>query len=244
MTTAQISHRYVGMTKTLHAGHELNEHQVQENYDYFIELLKESFSGDRLEKLLHMYSEDELGLTLATAPASSRLNFHNAWQGGYLQHVLHVERASRGATKFYAAIGGTIDFTDEERIFATLHHDLGKLGDENGPQYLPNDSAWHVKNRGEIYKFNPDIQHMVVPDRALFTLQRYGISVTLKETLGIKLADGLYDDATKAYFMTKNPSQNLKTNLPYIIHVSDLLSCRAENDWFKALNEGPAGVKI
>ncbi len=232
------------MTKTLHTGSNLDENQIQENYDYFIEFLKETFTGERLEGLLNMYGENELGLSLATAPASSRLNFHCAWQGGYLQHVMHVERASRGVQKLYAGIGGSVNFTDEERVFAALHHDLGKLGDEHGPQYIPNESEWHVKNRGEIYKFNPKIQYMVVPDRALFTLQRYGIKVSLNETLGIKLADGLYDDAAAAYFITKNFDQNLKTNLPYIIHVSDLLSCRAEHDEWKAENEGETGIKI
>lgn len=233
------------MTKTLHGGNDLNETQIQENYDYFINFLKESFSGERLEKLLKMYSDDELGLSLATAPASSRLNFHYAWQGGYLQHVMHVEKASRGVQRLYAGIGGTINFADEERIFAALHHDLGKLGDvENGPQYIPNESEWHVKNRGEIYKFNPHIQYMVVPDRALFMLQKYGIQVSLNETLGIKLADGLYDEATHAYYITKNADQNLQTNLPYIIHVSDLLACRAENDEWKRMNAGSTGAII
>lgn len=233
------------MTKTLHTGNDLNENQIQENYDYFIQFLKDSFSGERLEALLKMYGEDELGLSLATAPASSRLNFHCAWQGGYLQHVLHVERASRGVQKLYSAIGGTINFTDEERVFSALHHDLGKLGDvQSGPQYIPNTSEWHVKNRGEIYKFNPNIQYMVVPDRALFMLQKYGIKVTLNETLGIKLADGLYDEAAHAYFITKSPDQNLKTNLPYVLHVSDLLACRAENDEWKGGNVGETGVTI
>ena len=232
------------MTRTLHTGNNLNETEIQENYDYFINFLTDNFHGDRRDGLLNMYTENELGLSLATAPASSRLNFHCAWQGGYLQHVMHVVRASGGVQKLYAAIGGTVNFTDEERIFAALHHDLGKLGDEHGPQYIPNDSAWHVKNRGEIYKFNPKIQYMVVPDRALFILQKYGIKVSLNETLGIKLADGLYDEAAAAYFITKNSDQNLKTNLPYIIHVSDLLSCRAENDEWKGQNEGETGVTI
>lgn len=225
------------MNYTFHNGPVLNENQIQENYNYFLEFLKTSFKGERLEGLLHMYSENELGLSLATAPASSYLHFHHAWEGGYLQHVLHVERASRGVAKLYAAIGGEASFTDEERIFAALHHDLGKLGDvESGPQYIPNTSEWHVKNRGEIYKFNPKLQFMTVPDRALFQLQKYGIKVTMAETLGIKLADGLYDEASHDYFITKNSDQNLKTNLPYVLHVSDLLACRAEHDEWKRLN--------
>ena len=39
--------------------------QLQQNYDKFIEALKKVFKGERLEKLLHMYSENELGQELA-----------------------------------------------------------------------------------------------------------------------------------------------------------------------------------
>ena len=38
--------------------------QLQENYDKFIEAIKKVFGGERLEKLLHMYSEEELGTEL------------------------------------------------------------------------------------------------------------------------------------------------------------------------------------
>ena len=41
--------------------------QLQQNYDKFIEALKKVFKGERLEKLLHMYSENELGQELAVA---------------------------------------------------------------------------------------------------------------------------------------------------------------------------------
>ena len=41
-----------------------NETQLEENYNKFIEALKKSFDGERLEKLLHMYSTDELGANL------------------------------------------------------------------------------------------------------------------------------------------------------------------------------------
>ena len=38
--------------------------ELKENYDKFILVLKKYFKGERLEKLLHMYSEDELGMNL------------------------------------------------------------------------------------------------------------------------------------------------------------------------------------
>ena len=68
------------------------EEQLQQNYDKFIDALKKVFSGERLEKLLHMYSPDELGMELAVAPASGKLNFHSAYVGGYIDHVMNVAR--------------------------------------------------------------------------------------------------------------------------------------------------------
>ena len=53
------------------------EEQLQANYERFINAIKKVFSGERLEKLLHMYSENELGVELAIAPASGKLNFHS-----------------------------------------------------------------------------------------------------------------------------------------------------------------------
>jgi hypothetical protein len=41
------------------------EEQLQANYERFINAIKKVFSGERLEKLLHMYSENELGVELA-----------------------------------------------------------------------------------------------------------------------------------------------------------------------------------
>jgi len=46
------------------------EEQLEANYNKFIEAIKKVFSGERLEKLLHMYSPEELGTELAIAPAS------------------------------------------------------------------------------------------------------------------------------------------------------------------------------
>jgi len=216
---------------------EYTEQELQDNYESFITFLKKNFDGERLEKLLHLYSENEYGLRLITAPASAKAHFHNAYIGGYLDHILGVCKASMGVKKLWTVMGAEIDFTDEELIFAALHHDLGKLGDrQQGEYYLPQDSDWHVKNRGEIFKFNTNLQYMDVTDRALYILQQYGIVCTWKETLGIKLSDGLYHEANTSYLKNYNPDYELKTNLPRILHQGDFIACRTEYDLWKREN--------
>ena len=51
-----------------------NEKQLEENYNKFLQAIKTSFTGERLEKILHMYSMDELGPNLMLSPASGNIN--------------------------------------------------------------------------------------------------------------------------------------------------------------------------
>ena len=86
--------------------------QLQENYDKFIKFINKVFSGERLEKLLHMYSEEELGTELAIAPASGKLHYHSAYVGGYIDHVMNVCKNAFSMKKLFADQGGRINFTD------------------------------------------------------------------------------------------------------------------------------------
>jgi hypothetical protein len=208
---------------------ELTEQEIQDNFSEFIALIEKNFAGERKEKLLHMYSENELGTEAAVAPASMMEHWHNAYPGGYLQHIMNVVKNSFGSKKLWQFAGANIDFTDEEMIFSALHHDLGKLGDDTGTYYKPQDQAW-LQKKGEIYRMNPDIQYLEVTDRAVYNLQRYGIKYNWKEYLGLKLADGMYNEATEKYLKSFRPEFRLKTNLPHIIHMADFISCRSEHD--------------
>lgn len=214
----------------------LTETELLENYNEFIDFLKDNFKGERLEKLLFMYSENELGFRAATSPASSKLNFHLAHTGGYLQHIMNVVRASKGYEKLYLHMGGEIDYTEEERVFAAVHHDLGKLGDETGEYYVKQTSEWHLKKRGEVYTQNPRLQYMDVTDRTLYLLQKYGITYTWKEMLGMKLSNGPFNKSTESYYTGFNPVHALKTNLPKIIHGGDYIACGTEYDSWRKEN--------
>ena len=216
----------------------LTEDEIKSNYQECINLIKDSFEGDRKKKILHMFSEDELGLEMATAPASTTSHFHLSFPGGYNIHVMNVIRNSFGQKKLFELGGGTIDWTDEEMIFSSLFHDLGKLGTkEEGSYYIPQTEDWKAR-KGENYKLNPNLPYMEVTDRAIYLLQKYGITYTWKEYLGIKLADGIYNEANKKYLIQYNPDLLLKTCLPKIVHLSDYLSCFTEyNIWSNTKSE-------
>ena len=211
------------------------EQQLQENYEKFLNFIRKAFANqpERMENLLHMYSEDQLGMELIMAPASGKAHFHSAYVGGYIDHVMNVCRNSIGQMNQFKANGGIIDFEVEELLFAALHHDLGKLGDLGKPYYVEQESDWHRKNQGSLFKQNPDINYFDVTHRALFTLQKYGIQYTQKEMLGIMLADGLYNKGNEKYFISYDENFQLKTELPYLLHWADHMSCRIENSEYK-----------
>ena len=157
---------------------ELKLSEIQKNWDRLRNLINNTFEGERLEKLNKMY--DYFEDRMCVAPASGTEHFHNAHVGGYVEHVLHVVDLALKFTNVWEADGATIDFTVEEIIFAALHHDLGKIGDLEEDYYIPQESEWHRKNRGEIFTHNPKLNYMTVTDRAIFLLNHfYGSNVIL-----------------------------------------------------------------
>jgi hypothetical protein len=207
-----------------------NEEQLEQNYNKFIEGLKKSFEGERLEKLLHMYSMDELGPNLILSPASGNKNYHNSYEGGYIDHVMNVTRNALRMMKLYQEAGGFIDFTKEELLFSAFHHDLGKLGSKGKLSYVVNTSEWHVKNQGKLYVSNPELSFLTHTDRTFFLLQEYGIKYNETEYFGIKLTDGMYDEDNVKYYKVFDTSKYLKSNIQYILHWADHMSTCIERD--------------
>jgi hypothetical protein len=190
-----------------------------------------------------MYSEEELGVNLTLSAASGSKHYHNAYFGGYIDHIMNVCRNAFSMKKMFAEQGGRINFTDEELFFSALHHDLGKLGDGVNPYYIPEQSEWHRKNQNSVFKQNGELYYMDVTDRALWLLNQYGIKYSPNEMLGIKLADGLYNEATKKYFINYGEGGELKTELPYLIHWADHMSCRVESGEYKTFEEEKKNAK-
>ena len=114
-----------------------------------------------------------------------------------------------------------------------MNHDLGKIGTEEAEQYIHNPSDWHRKNQGKLYTNNPVNAFMTVPDRGLKLLYDRGITITDNEWFGIKLHDGMYEEANKPYYVSWNPDSALRTNLPYVLHQADCMAARIESNMQK-----------
>ena len=164
-----------------------------------------------------------------TAPASSNSTRHNCWPGGYIDHVNRVVKCAIELWETWHSLGAnTKNYTKEELVFAAINHDLGKVGSSTDDYYIPNDSDWHVK-RGQIYKINPKLQFMKVPDRSIYLLQEHGVAFSENEYLAIKLHDGLYSKGNESYLMAGQPEFALKTDMPILLHHADHLATLIES---------------
>ena len=63
----------------------LSAEQIQSNWEIFTNNIETYISGDRKEKLLKFYSKFQDRLMLM--PASHKKEYHNAFPGGYIEHV-------------------------------------------------------------------------------------------------------------------------------------------------------------
>lgn len=206
--------------------------QLKSNLEEFYSIIEEHISEPRRTKLLGLYNsvEDELVI----APASSRTSYHNAFPGGYVDHVIRVVKAALAMYEVWEAFGADMTtFTKEELVFAAINHDLGKLGHSGKPAYIPNDSEWHIKNQGAVYKPNVEIPFMLIQDTSLYVLQQAGIECSFNEYLSIKIHDGLYDDGNKAYLASHQNESKLRTCMPLLLHQADMIAARVEweRDW-------------
>lgn len=210
---------------------QLDLDQLYKNFTGYID---DYLSPERAEAVKAMY--DDIGERLFLAPASSVESYHNAFPGGYLDHVVRVADFSLQVYKLYESMALDVsDFTVENLIFTALHHDLGKLGfpGEGRENYIVNDSEWHRSKLGQVYKPNEKNPFTLVQDQSLFLLQYYAVPMSWAEFITIRIHDGLYDDGNKPYYISRSDQAKLRTNLPFILHTADLMAARFEYERWK-----------
>ena len=215
----------------------LTAEQIQNNWNVFLGIIEEHISSPRKEKLLDFYNQYAERVMLM--PAAHKKEYHNAFPGGYVEHVIRVVRCALKQHQLWADENADMSgYTIEELVFSALNHDLGKMGDEEHESYIPQTDQWRKDKLGEDYMFNTKLPFASVPDRGLFMLQSHGIQYTFNEMLAIQTHDGLYDEANKKYLMTYLPEQKPRTCLPFVLHFGDMMAARIEfeREWFPKLN--------
>ena len=97
------------------------EEKARKNLEKFNVYLADDPRVDKINAMYEVFGEQ-----LISAPASGKVHYHNAFPGGYLDHVVHVADTAMKMATVYKAVGGEVDFTKQELVFSALHHDLGK----------------------------------------------------------------------------------------------------------------------
>jgi len=215
----------------------LTAQQIQENFTEFMSYIDTYISEPRKSALKNFY--EKYAERIALMPASHKKEYHNAFPGGYVEHVNRVIKASVELDNIWSKFGVERNYSTEELVFSAMNHDLGKMGDEENESYIPQTDQWRKDKLGEDYTFNSKLEFMSVPDRGLFLLKEHGIDYSKNEFLAIKLHDGLYDDANKPYLMSWAPETKVRTSLVHIIHQADFLASRIEfeRQWFVKFNK-------
>ena len=209
----------------------LSAEQIQSNWDKHIKIINHYIGDDRKNSVLALV--ETLAEHMVMAPASSKSWYHNAFPGGYIDHVNRVVQCAIKQKELWQSMGASIDFTDEELVMAAIFHDLGKIGDGDRDCYVPQTDKWRQDKLHEMYTPNPEIAFMLIPDRSLYILQRFGIKLSHNEYLGIRLHDGVFDKANEAYFFSHNPDSRMRTNIVNILHSADFMASKVEYDLWK-----------
>lgn len=201
---------------------------IVQQYEQLLANMKECCTQPMQDKLAVIFEDHKE--QIMSAPASGRLNFHNCFIGGFLDHVLRVHQTAKFIAKGFIALKVDETQTQEDIFVAATFHDWGKLGNSiEEPYYVKQTSSWHQEKLGEYYKHNDKLDYMSVTDRSLYVLQKYQVPISNSVWKAIKLSDGIFEDGNASYYKRPSESQDI---LYYIIHFADWMSTVAEKQHF------------
>lgn len=149
---------------------------------YFETATKHGFMNDELMNFL--------GEAFIKAPASSMTGYHNAFEGGLIDHSLRV---ASYAVKINNALPDDEKVDQTSLLKVCLLHQIGKAN-----LYTPCTSEWHRKNQGKMYEFNEDIISMRVGERSAYYVLSHGIKLSEEEYTAIVFFDKT-DDKMSEY---------------------------------------------
>ena len=222
----------------------LSAEQIQGNWSVLMSKIDAYIAEPRRTQLKDFYGKYAERIMLM--PAAHKKEYHNAFPGGYVDHVIRVIDCALKINDVWVEMGvDTSTYVIEELVFSALNHDLGKMGDDEHESYIPQTDKWRQEKLGEDYMFNNKLPFASVPDRGLFLLQSHGIQYTFNEMIAIQTHDGLYDEGNKKYLMTYIPEQKPRTALPFIVHQADLMAARIEfeKEWLPKFGKDLAPKK-
>lgn len=144
----------------------LTEQNIRTNKETI--LTKNEQYGFYSQQLLNYLGDD-----FFLAPASTRLDLHNAFKGGLADHVLRVAKYAVQIAKLQP---DNIRPRMESVIKVSFLAEIGKTF-----IYEENSSEWHKKNLGQMYEFVDGLVSLRVGERSAYYATKYGCDLELDE---------------------------------------------------------------
>lgn len=152
-----------------------------------------------------------------TAPSSG--NFHLAKEGGLLEHSLNV---LHNAEKISVALIGSKNLKKDMKdsiAIVSLLHDLGKMGQFEKPEYIPNVLKSGKVSEAKPYEKNKELLPVDHEIRSIAIASMF-IDLTEEEQFAILYHNGLYGQVGKYVLQGK------ETPLYMILHWADMWAAR------------------
>lgn len=198
----------------------------------------------------------KLGDRLEKAPASSAVRYHNAYEGGLLEHVLEVNEICNSLAK---NLPEEMELSPRKIITVSLLHDICKVGDGSGEEFYVENILQKGRSKAEPYKINQEgylKEKVEGPSDLQYLLENFPrswshgeTSLALLHSVMPSLLKDLEDDEIQAilyhdggYGEARRGAgiQGKEKPLMITLHCADMLSSRSKN-WEKldeAVKEG------
>jgi len=156
-----------------------------ETYEKLCNKAAKSGMGDLLEAL---------GSRLITTPCSTHEKDGGCYAGGLVENSLSITSKMR---KLAASFDLNVETASILKV--GLLHEVGKVGTLEEDLFVEQDSSWHREKLGQFYKYNENLTKATIPDRTLYLLQHFGITLTNDEYYAIRLSQGAHLEENKFY---------------------------------------------
>lgn len=167
---------------------EIDFDKVKSNWETYEKLCKKAVThgiGDFFEAV---------GERLVTTPSATHDDTPGCFPGGLVQTSLTTTSNMRKINDAF-----DMGLSTSSILKVGLLHDIGKVGTVDHDLFVEQDSSWHREKLGQMYKYNEDVPKATVPDRTLFLLQHFGITLTFDELIAIRLSQGQHLEENKFY---------------------------------------------
>ena len=118
-----------------------------------------------------------IGEEIIKAPCTTLDRMYNAFEGGLIQHILNV-------TKYAISINSSLPESKRIEVNKIIRvcilHQIGK-----SKMFIPQESEWHVKNKGEFFKFNNNEVSLKVGERSVYYALKSNIDLNEDEVFAI-----------------------------------------------------------